>query len=191
MPQCKQHPYEGNLIPVYQHTESIQAFCKQSWSHFRASQHLKCTLATRKNKVPLMSVSLFYIFICTRKNDVYSGVKTRGVFVQRDYFILPYDLKNRHFNTRTKFLTRKDLGKSHHTLLFSFSFDINLRKLRLNLFCRVAQWFMKSVVLLFSQSLRLWAALLLNEVILYWKRVVIKQERKIYAVSGTWASVQT
>jgi hypothetical protein len=61
-------------------TDSIQAFCNQSWSHFWTVKRLKCSLAVRKNKDSLMFVTPSYIFTCTLKNGIYFGLKNRGIY---------------------------------------------------------------------------------------------------------------
>jgi hypothetical protein len=64
MPQCP-GTHEGYLIAACQRRESIQALCNQYLSHFWAAKRLKCRLAVRKNKGPLMSISPSYILTCT------------------------------------------------------------------------------------------------------------------------------
>jgi hypothetical protein len=78
------HPHAGYLILVCQRTESIQAFCNQSRSHFWAAKRLKSCLAIRKNMDPLMSISPSYVFTCTLENSIYFGLKNRGIFTQRE-----------------------------------------------------------------------------------------------------------
>ena len=65
-------------------TESIQAFCNQSWSYFWATKRLNCSLAVIKNKNPVMFISPSYISTCTLQNGMYFSLKNRDKLSGRE-----------------------------------------------------------------------------------------------------------